>query len=136
MLFYLLLNTVCYCYLGFVQVVCFVSHLGARSVSGIQALLHLFHPADKLPHVVLVAGPLGQGTLQLTLALDGGREQRVPGVLKLLDLQADGGDALGRGVPLYRLTTCHQHLQLNLLLLPGCQQGLQGPQHSRAQKRN
>lgn len=139
-------------YLGLAQMSRFVPHLRMLLVAGVQTLLHMLHPDHKLPDVLLVAGPLGQGTLQLTgateggsqtavqqqhlcfaakvslarpFALDGGGQQSVPGVSQLLDLLLDGGNPLGGGVPLHRLPSGDQHLQLDLLLLASRQQGLE-----------
>lgn len=56
-------------YLGFAQISSLVSHLWTLFVCGVQALLHAVHPGHELTDILLVAGPLGQGTLQLTVDL-------------------------------------------------------------------
>lgn len=37
--------------------------------SWVETLLHMLQPCNKLAYILLVTGPLGQGTLQLTIDL-------------------------------------------------------------------
>lgn len=53
------------------------------------------------------------------------RVEGVPGVLQLLHLCLEGRNPLCGGVPLNGLSSCDQHLQLDLLLLPSRQQSLE-----------
>ena len=57
-------------------------------------------------------------------ALNGGREQCIPGVLEVLDVLLHHWDPLGGRVPLDRLSPGGQHLQLDLLFLTCREQGL------------
>lgn len=57
-------------YLGFAQISSFVSHLWTLFIGGVKTLLYTLHPCNKLANILLVTGPLRQGTLQLTVGLD------------------------------------------------------------------
>lgn len=54
-------------HLGLAQISSFVSHLWALFFCRAETLLHMLQPCYKLTHILLVTGPLRQGTLQLTI---------------------------------------------------------------------